>query len=244
MKLTVLGNYGTFPGVDGACSGYLLQDENTRILIDCGNGAISRLQRYCRIEDIDIVILSHLHFDHIADIFPLKYAIETKIEMGQSMRRIKLCLPAGPIEPADEICRDNVFDSKFITEDSEIVLDGLKVSFVRVPHLIESYAIIITNDKTKFVYSGDTGCGDEIGEAAKGADFFLCEASVLEGAGNTRQTHHMSAGAAGRVATSSEVKKLMLTHFWYEEKREKYLAEAQKYFKNVLVSEEFSTYEI
>ncbi|NSW89188.1 MAG: MBL fold metallo-hydrolase [Firmicutes bacterium] len=244
MKLTILGNYGTFPGVNGACSGYFIQDESTRILIDCGNGTISRLQRYCRIEDIDMIILSHLHFDHIADIFPLKYAIETKVGMNQNMRRMRLCLPMRPSVLAEEICRDNVFDHEFIMENSEITAGGLKISFARVPHLIESYAIIIIKGEKRFVYSGDTCFGDEITEAAKGADLFLCESSVLEKTGGTRLAHHMSAGAAGRVAASSGVNKLILTHFWYEEKREKYLSEAKKYFKNVWVSEEFSTYEI
>ena len=38
MKLTVLGCYGPYPPAGGACSGYLLEEGGTRVLIDCGNG--------------------------------------------------------------------------------------------------------------------------------------------------------------------------------------------------------------
>ena len=43
LKLTILGCYGPYPKAGGACSGYLLEDETTKILIDCGNGVLSRL---------------------------------------------------------------------------------------------------------------------------------------------------------------------------------------------------------
>jgi len=242
MKLTVLGNYGSFPGMDGACSGYLIQDANKKILIDCGNGTISRLQRYCRIEDLDMVILSHLHFDHMADIFPLKYAMETKASTGQNLSKIKLYLPEYPKEIYNEICNGNVFHSKTVTDGFEIETGSLRITFVRVPHLIESYAIIIKSGNKKLVYSGDTAYSDEIVKAAKGASLFLCESTLLDKTGGARLIHHMSAGAAGRAASLADVEKLMLTHFWYEEKIDNYLIEARRYFNNVLIAEQHSTY--
>ena len=39
MRLTVLGKSPSWQDADGACSGYLLEDGDTAVLLDCGNGA-------------------------------------------------------------------------------------------------------------------------------------------------------------------------------------------------------------
>ncbi|MCG8541098.1 MAG: MBL fold metallo-hydrolase, partial [Clostridia bacterium] len=66
MKITILGNSGPYPRAGGACSGYLLEEDDIKILIDCGNGVLSRLLGMIEsLEDIDAIILSHLHSDHI-----------------------------------------------------------------------------------------------------------------------------------------------------------------------------------
>ena len=41
MKLTVLGCNGPYPAAGGACSGYLLETGDTRVLLDCGAGALA-----------------------------------------------------------------------------------------------------------------------------------------------------------------------------------------------------------
>lgn len=242
MKLTVLGCYGTFPGVDGACSGYLIQDEHTNILIDCGNGVMGRVQRYLRIEDIDAIILSHLHLDHISDIFIFKYAIETKTEKGQIIKRKKIMLPSTPAGIAGELYGNDIFEIVNIKEGAEVKTGCLNLSFSRMPHLIESYAVSVTNNEKKFVYSGDMGRNEKITELAAGADLFLCESTLLEESSDCRLDHHFAAGMAGRAAAACGVKKLLLTHFWYEEDRWKYVNEAKKYFKNTYTADEFSSY--
>lgn len=244
MKLTVLGCYGTFPGADGACSGYLIQDRHTNVLIDCGNGVMSRVQRYIKIEDIDVIILSHLHLDHISDIFIFKYAIETKIEKGQNFKRKKIILPSTPKDTARELYDNDLFEIINITEGLEVQTGGLNLSFAGMPHLIESYAVSIAHNGKKFVYSGDMGRNEKIKEFAAGADLFLCESTLLEGSSDCRFDHHFSAGMAGRAASDCDAKKLLLTHFWFEEDKQKYLNEAKKYFANVYLAEDFSTHMI
>lgn len=243
MKLTILGNYGTFPAACGACSGYLVRNGSANVLIDCGNGVMSRVQNYCRIEDIDAIVLTHLHLDHMADIFVFKYAMETKIHKGQAIARKKILLPATPGEMVRELYENDLFEMINITEDLKVDIGGMRFSFSGMPHLIESYAVTVMQGDKKLVYSGDMGRNEKIRKTVQGADLFLCESTLLEDGDECRLDHHFSAGLAGRIAAECDVKKLLLTHFWFEEDKRKYLEEARKYFHNTYLAEEFSTYD-
>ena len=55
---------------DGACSGYLIEEDDTCLLLDCGNGVFSKLRRFRDYVDVDAVVISHLHADHILDLVP------------------------------------------------------------------------------------------------------------------------------------------------------------------------------
>ena len=44
MRLTVLGKSPSWQDAGGACSGYLLEDGDTTVLLDCGNGVFGKLR--------------------------------------------------------------------------------------------------------------------------------------------------------------------------------------------------------
>src|SRR5690349_16714347 len=67
MRLTVLGGRGAWPDAGQACSGYLVEHEGFRLLIDPGYAIVPRLAP----EEIDAVFVSHGHPDHCADLNPL-----------------------------------------------------------------------------------------------------------------------------------------------------------------------------
>ncbi len=75
MRLTVLGKSPSWQDADGACSGYLIEEDGTAILLDCGNGVFSKLRRYRDYTHIDAVVISHLHADHFLDLVPFSYAL-------------------------------------------------------------------------------------------------------------------------------------------------------------------------
>ena len=68
MRLTIIGCSGSFPGPDSPASCYLVEAEGFRLLIDLGSGALSALQRYAGLYDIDAICVSHLHADHCLDL--------------------------------------------------------------------------------------------------------------------------------------------------------------------------------
>ena len=53
MRITVLGKSPSWQDADGACSGYLVEDDGVRVLIDCGNGVFGKLRRFADYLDVD-----------------------------------------------------------------------------------------------------------------------------------------------------------------------------------------------
>ena len=75
MRITVLGKSPSWQDAGGACSGYLLEEDGTFVLIDCGNGVFSKLRLFRDYVDVDAVAISHLHADHFLDLVPYSYAL-------------------------------------------------------------------------------------------------------------------------------------------------------------------------
>ena len=76
MRITVLGKSPSWQDAGGACSGYLVEDGETRLLLDCGNGVFAKLRERVGYTDLDAVLISHLHADHFLDLVPYAYALE------------------------------------------------------------------------------------------------------------------------------------------------------------------------
>src|SRR3989442_3938613 len=75
MRLTVLGKSPSLQDAGGACSGYLVEERDTAVVVDCGNGVFSKLRRFRDYTAVDAVIISHLHADHFLDLVPFAYAL-------------------------------------------------------------------------------------------------------------------------------------------------------------------------
>src|SRR5918998_1198396 len=75
MRLTILGKSPSWQDAGGACSGYLVEDGEVSVLVDCGNGVFSKLRRFRDYTRVDAVVISHLHADHFLDLVPWSYAL-------------------------------------------------------------------------------------------------------------------------------------------------------------------------
>lgn len=76
MKVTCLGTGSPEPSLRRASSGYLLEVEDNKILIDCGGGVFGRLLDYGLLpSQLTHLIFSHLHSDHMIDYPRLIHAI-------------------------------------------------------------------------------------------------------------------------------------------------------------------------
>ena len=228
MKLTVFGNNATCPEAGGACACFLVETEGKRILLDMGCGSLPRLQCQVDLAKLDLIVISHLHFDHFGDLFCAKYQLETRAARGEKLRSITLCSPALPDWAAGELLSNGVFSHMTVADGGEYRLGPVELTFFRVPHLVESYAVRLRAEDKIFTYSGDSAACDALTQAARGADCFLCEASLVDGQ-QSEAGHHLLAQQAGRIAAEAGAGQLLLTHYHSADSRQ-VLAQAGKQF--------------
>src|SRR5262245_13531284 len=76
MRLTVLGSSGGYPAPGSACSGYLVEDGDSRLWVDAGSGTFARLLEHCSPDELSAVLISHLHADHWTDLIVGLHALQ------------------------------------------------------------------------------------------------------------------------------------------------------------------------
>lgn len=244
MKITVLGNNGPFPGAGGACSGYLLEDGENKLLLDCGNGVLSNLQKIVGFSGLDAIILSHLHSDHISDMMVLRYAVQIRMKRGLMDRLIDVYAPAEPPEEYARLDIDDAFNLKPITPELVLSFGKLRITFTEVRHPVKSFAIKAEDGEKCFVYSGDTSWNENIIGFSKGCDLLMLDAGLLSRDKTNNNVPHLTAKECGIIAKEAGVKQLLLTHFWPEYDKRDLLREATENFSSVKTTEMMKSYEI
>lgn len=231
MRLTVLGCSGSFPGPDGAASSYLLEVDGFRAVLDMGNGALTALQRTGHLYDVDAVLLSHLHADHCLDV--CGYYVARKYRPEGPAPRIPVYGPAGVRERLDTAYKypapaglAETFDFHEWTEGTHAV-GPYRLTVRHVWHPVEAYAMRFEHDGTTFAYSGDSSVDDGLVDVARGADLFLCEASLLT-EWNEQDGIHLTGRQAGAHAARAGVRRLVLTHLPPWTPGDRILAEARE----------------
>ena len=95
MRLTVLGGCGAWPEPGQACSGFLLEHDGFRLLIDAGYATLPRLLQLVRPGLVDAVLISHGHPDHCADLNPL---LRARVLGESGLPPLPLYAPAGALD--------------------------------------------------------------------------------------------------------------------------------------------------
>lgn len=90
MKVTIIGCWGGYPKVNEASSGYLFEEDGFKLLVDCGSGVLSKLQQHVVPEELNAVLLSHYHADHIADIGVLQHALLIQKDLGKEVTTLPI----------------------------------------------------------------------------------------------------------------------------------------------------------
>lgn len=245
MELTILGRYGPYPRAGGACSGYLVKAGHKRLVLDLGNGTLSRLLEQTPLNSVDAILLSHLHSDHMGDMLVLRYAL-AQLPGGESGPKLPLPL-VTPLEPELEyrqLAGAGVFDITGAQPGMRINLGKITITLRQMLHPAPGYAMDITDGGSRLFYTGDTSYFDGLVSLCRGADLLLADTGRLEEDRASGVPAHMTAAEAGRLARDAGVKALVCTHISPLHREEDVLAEASRYFKNTEVAQEGKTYRV
>jgi ribonuclease BN (tRNA processing enzyme) len=196
------------------CSGYLVSAGGSRILLDCGPGVCSSLLARDA-APLDAIVLSHMHFDHIADLVPLGYA--HKIGLAAEWAPPALHVPPGGAAKLAALCEaggagtDHLEGCGMTVAEYDpagsLAIGEASLTFRELVHPGTSHGIRIEAGGGSFVFSGDTAPTPALGEHAAGADLLLAEATALP-----TSEIHLPAVQAGRIARESGCRALVLTH--------------------------------
>jgi ribonuclease BN (tRNA processing enzyme) len=262
LKLTVLGKSPSWQDAGGACSGYLIEDGETNVLLDCGNGVFGKLRERIDYVDLDGVIISHLHADHILDLVPYSYALiyaprQQPVPVHtwpgtDNPARPRLIAPPGATEVFRRVVgawgNDDLIESAFAIEEYEpgdtVEIGGIEASFHPVPHFIDTYAVNLSAGGGKLTYSADTRPGDEIVEIARDAELLLVEAT-LPRPERTGIRGHLTPEEAGEHARRAGAKRVVITHISDELGDEWAREQAERGFGGTVeIARDGATYEV
>jgi len=240
-EVILLGTGCPAPSHDRFGPSTLFMSQNVKFIIDAGSGVTQRLSE-CKIppSEIDFVLITHLHSDHIVDLYQL---FISGWHTGRNFP-FKIYGPVGIKKYFEKIleayedelglrekweARPNVEGLKVeiheINSESLISIEGIEISPIEVNHMpVEpafGYKVTINNSKS-LVYSGDTSYSKNLEEASKNVDLLIHELytgldfhpeRMSEVTIENVKMYHSTAEQVGELARNANVKKLVLNHF-------------------------------
>jgi ribonuclease BN (tRNA processing enzyme) len=216
MRLRVLGSSGGYPAPGNPNTGYLLEHEEAKLWIDAGTGTFAEIQRAVGFTRVDALLLSHIHADHCADLYPLHVAIRYGLE-GDF--KVPVYAPPGALERLGGLLDPNgaerlteAFDFHTIDAGDEVEIAGVRLTFLRTAHPIHTLAIRAETSAGTLTYSADTGPDADLAGFARGSDLLLCEATYQDA--RMGVPLHLSARQAAGIARQAGARELALTHVW------------------------------
>ena len=248
-RIVVLGSCGAWPEPSRACSGFYIESQGARMVLDLGYGTLPRLLSLLGSttgDGLEAVIVTHRHPDHMVDLHGLMRA---RWFGRRSSPAIPLYAPAGVVssllelEEGDATAIRHVFDWHALPMQPYQV-GPFTLEALSLPHHVPNAGVRLTSSSSVIAYTGDSGPDPALSVLAAGADVFIAEATDRdpypdESPPRFAPTLHMGAAQAGQAAASAQARLLLLTHFWpgYDRERSRALAAAH-FTGNVVLADE------
>lgn len=229
MRLTILGGSAAGPNTGQGCSGALVEVESTRLVVDLGPGTLPELRRHADFRTLDAVVVSHLHLDHVLDVLALRFALA--YNPSPPPRRLPLWLPPGgrdflrraalAFTTVDK--NDAFFGEVFAVDEydpaASLTVGAARVRFAPTVHPVPCWAIRVDpiDGGAGLAYTADTGPTADLSSLVTGASVLLAEATSPGDASEAAaDRQHLTATEAARLAATTGVSTLVLTHIWEE----------------------------
>jgi ribonuclease BN (tRNA processing enzyme) len=248
MELTVLGSGTLVAQKDRSCAGYVLREGNGYSLLDCGPGCLLRMnQAGVEVTDISLVLISHFHWDHVAELPAVLNSLWLQREKAPG--RLSLAGPSGFSAWLERVMAD---DRDWLPDldlgihelkEGRMELGSLSIRAGRSFHTDNSLSFRLENaEGTVLFYSGDMDYQESLLPLAAEADLALVECSWPQ---VRRGEEHLDPLQASRFAAAAGVRTLLLTHFYQEVDAQTVIATVKQGFPgSVFLAEDLRTYPI
>lgn len=217
MKIIFLGTGTAVPSLRRNSSAYLLITDELKILIDVGPSTVKRLlETGYTVNDIDIIILTHFHVDHTADLSSFLFACN----YGTIPRTKLLNILGGPgiHKFYGGLCKIYpwIFPKSYKTilknlYQGQYCVNDLIIKAATVNHNRESIGVSFEKMK-KVVFSGDTGYSKNLIKLAYKADILIVECSFPE----KKVKGHMNLSILEKIVKKSQPERVILSHLYPE----------------------------
>lgn len=240
MRIQFLGTgAGNFRGSRRQPSSAVLED----VLLDCGAGATGRLHDAGRFDDINVVLISHLHTDHVAGLFD--FLLHTLIT-GRK-RPLTILSPPGlrgliramvdvrgtVVDPA------TLYDFRVLEGDRlETTVGRWTIRSVPLDHTVLDLGFLLTTDGFSLFYSGDTR--EPSGARGVHADYLVHEATYPDRRATVaREYGHSTSSEAADAAVAMGARQLLINHVGDEPDADAEIArEARRIFADSVVTDD------
>lgn len=217
-RLVVLGSAAIVPDMEHDNTHFVLEGEESVVLIDCGSNPIARLRKvgidYNNLTDI---ILTHFHPDHVLGV-PILLNNMWLLGRQRALRVYGLHHCLNRVEDMMLMFSWDTWPDffpvafhKVLERRNQLLMENndFRITSWPVRHYIPTIGVRIENKRNGFVtaYSCDTAPSPAVVDLARGADLLIHEAAGNDGLG------HSSAEQAGEIAREAGVKRLLLVHY-------------------------------
>ncbi|WP_341931951.1 MBL fold metallo-hydrolase [Streptococcus pluranimalium] len=213
MKLTTLGCWGGYPFKDGGTTSYLLTGhDGFQLLMDAGSRSLNELEKEISPLDLDAVLISHYHPDHVADLGVLRHYRQLYPKHLWQPKVLPIYAHNEDKDEFDKLSLPDVSEGIAYDVDGTQSIGPFDITFIKTVHPVICYAFRIVERETGqiLLFTADTGYFKALPDFVKGADFFLADVYLYEG--NENHPAHLTTKEAGEIAVQAGVKKLVLTH--------------------------------
>jgi ribonuclease BN (tRNA processing enzyme) len=215
MRLTVLGGTGAWPGPGQACSGYLVEHEGFRLLVDPGYATLPRLLERAPAGEVDAVFVTHGHPDHCVDLNPL---LRARAMGGQPLPPLAVYSLPGALDAVLALDRPQMLAGTYewhrFDAGDQYEIGPFAVQTRALPHSLPNVGVRLRAGDRVLAYTGDSAPSPEVVALARDADLLLAEATYVDEVPENLRDVLSSARDAGREAAQAGVGRLLLTHLW------------------------------
>jgi ribonuclease BN (tRNA processing enzyme) len=215
VRLTVLGACGAWPEPGQACSGFLVEHDGFRLLVDAGYATVPRLLERVAASQVDAVFISHGHPDHCADLNPL---LRARLLGDEPAPPLPVYALPGALDAVLALDGPDMLAGAFtlreLTPDRRVSIGPFGASTCLLPHWVPNAGLRLAAGGAVLAYTGDSGPDPAIISLARDADLLLAEATYAGPVPPRSQGFLSSAAQASRQAAQAGVAHLALTHLW------------------------------